>query len=31
MVHAESSRARNEIRHVYLRDAILLRTDLLAD
>ncbi len=31
MVHAESSRARNEIRHVYLRDAILLRADLLAD
>ncbi len=31
MVHAESSRARNEIRHVYLRDAILLRSDLLAD
>ena len=31
MVHAESVRARNEIRHVYLRDAILLRSDLLAD
>lgn len=31
MVHAESTRARNEIRHVYLRDAILLRSDLLAD
>ena len=31
MVHAESPRARNEIRHVYLRDAILLRADLLAD
>ncbi len=31
MVHAETSRARNEIRHVYLRDAILLRADLLAD
>lgn len=31
MIHAETSRARHEIRHVYLRDAILLRTDLLAD
>ena len=31
MVHAETRRARNEIRHVYLRDAILLRADLLAD
>lgn len=31
MVHAETTRARNEIRHVYLRDAILLRADLLAD
>ncbi len=31
MLHAESTRARNEIRHVYLRDAILLRSDLLAD
>ncbi len=31
MVHAESTRTRNEIRHVYLRDAILLRADLLAD
>jgi chorismate mutase len=31
MVHAETARARNEIRHVYLRDAILLRADLLAD
>lgn len=31
MVHAESPRARNEIRHVYLRGAILLRSDLLAD
>lgn len=31
MIHAETSRARNEIRHVYLRDAILLRSDLLAD
>jgi len=31
MVHAESSKARNEVRHVYLRDAVLLRSDLLAD
>jgi chorismate mutase len=31
MVHAETARARHEIRHVYLRDAVLLRTDLLAD
>ena len=31
MVHAETTRARHEIRHVYLRDAILLRADLLAD
>lgn len=31
MLHAESRRTRAEIRHVYLRDAILLRTDLLAD
>ncbi len=31
MVHAETRRTRSEIRHVYLRDAILLRADLLAD
>ncbi|MCC7004082.1 MAG: chorismate mutase [Gemmatimonadaceae bacterium] len=31
MLHAESRRQRSEIRHVYLRDAILLRADLLAD
>jgi len=31
MVHAETPRARHEIRHVYLRDAVLLRSDLLAD
>jgi chorismate mutase len=31
MVHAETRRARSEMRHVYLRDAILLRADLLAD
>lgn len=31
LLHAESRRAKAEIRHVYLRDAVLLRTDLLAD
>lgn len=31
MVHCETRRARSEIRHVYLRDAVLLRADLLAD
>jgi chorismate mutase len=31
MVHAETRRARHEMRHVYLRDAVLLRSDLLAD
>lgn len=31
MIHAETTRLRNEIRHVYLRDAVLLRSDLLAD
>lgn len=31
LLHAESRRPRSEIRHVYLRDAVLLRTDLLAD
>jgi chorismate mutase len=31
LVHAETRRARHEIRHVYLRDAVLLRADLLAD
>lgn len=31
MVHAETRKTRSEIRHVYLRDAILLRADLLAD
>jgi len=31
LVHAETRRKRTEIRHVYLRDAILLRADLLAD
>lgn len=31
MVHAETTRTRHEIRHVYLRDAVLLRADLMAD
>lgn len=31
LIHAETRRARAEIKHVYLRDAVLLRTDLLAD
>ncbi len=31
LLHAETRRQRNEIRHVYLRDAVLLRADLLAD
>ncbi|MCE9601715.1 MAG: chorismate mutase [Gemmatimonadetes bacterium] len=31
MLHAETRRQRSEIRHVYLRDAVLLRADLLAD
>jgi chorismate mutase len=31
LLHVETSRARNEIRHVYLHDAILLRRDLLSD
>ena len=31
MVHCETRRARHEMRHVYLRDAVLLRADLLAD
>lgn len=31
LLHAESRRARHEIRHIYLRDAILLRADLLSD
>jgi chorismate mutase len=31
LVHAETRRTRAEIRHVYLRDAILLRSDLLSD
>lgn len=31
LVHAETRLARNEVRHVYLREAVLLRTDLMAD
>lgn len=31
LLHAETRRQRNEIKHVYLRDAVLLRADLLAD
>ncbi len=31
MLHAETRRQRSEMRHIYLRDAILLRADLLAD
>jgi chorismate mutase len=31
LLHVETSRARNEMRHAYLRDAILLRRDLLSD
>jgi len=31
MIHCETRRTRSEIRHVYLRDAVLLRADLLAD
>jgi chorismate mutase len=31
LLHVETSKPRNEMRHVYLRDAILLRQDLLSD
>lgn len=31
LIHAETRRAKQEIKHVYLRDAVLLRSDLLAD
>lgn len=31
MLHAESTHSRSEMRHAYLRDAVLLRSDLLAD
>lgn len=31
LLHAEMTRQRAEVRHAYLRHAVLLRTDLLAD
>ena len=31
LLHVETRRHRSEMRHAYLRDAVLLRTDLLAD
>lgn len=31
MLHVETRRHRSEMRHAYLRDAVLLRSDLLAD
>jgi len=31
LLHVETSRARSEMRHAYLREAILLRQDLLSD
>jgi chorismate mutase len=31
MLHVETSRARSEMKHAYLRDAVLLRKDLLSD
>jgi chorismate mutase len=31
LMHAETRRPRSEIRHVYLREAVLLRSDLMAD
>jgi chorismate mutase len=31
LLHVETSRARSEMKHAYLRDAILLRQDLLSD
>jgi chorismate mutase len=31
LLHVETSRARNEMKHAYLRDAVLLRRDLLSD
>jgi chorismate mutase len=31
LLHAETKRQRSEIKHVYLRDAVLLRADLLSD
>ena len=31
LLHVETSRARSEMKHAYLRDAVLLRRDLLSD
>jgi chorismate mutase len=31
LLHVETTRARNQMRHVYLHEAILLRKDLLSD
>lgn len=31
LLHVETSRARHEIQHAYLREAVLLRQDLLSD
>jgi chorismate mutase len=31
LLHVETKRARNEMKHAYLREAILLRQDLLSD
>ena len=31
LLHVETSRARSEMKHAYLRDAVLLRQDLLSD
>jgi chorismate mutase len=31
LLHVETKRKRNEMKHAYLRDAILLRQDLLSD
>lgn len=31
LLHVETTRQRGEMRHIYLRDAVLLRSDLMAD
>jgi chorismate mutase len=31
LLHVETTRLRHEMRHLYLRDAILLRQDLVSD
>jgi chorismate mutase len=31
LLHVETSRQRSEMRHLYLRDAVLLRSDLQGD